>query len=441
MKLQMDTIKTIKLNQIQLSPNNPRLLNGAETQKEIIDTLFEKENVWQLLKDIAQHGLNPMENFGLQQIDNNKYLVFEGNRRICALKCMQKPDLAPNSYINRIKKIKVLKPITSVRASIVESEDDRILWMERMHNGTMNGAGRKPWDSRQSSNFGNKKKNELALQIIQYCVDIGLATHQEMDSKISTIQRFFSTPEVRASFGISSNKELISSFDDESFRTLMADYVELLRLGRSKEKALSRLNVNDRKEIASELLQNNSDKIKVVPQRSLLKKEADAINDQAKDISPSPPINKTSPTSKQVSHKYPATTGGEFLKISDTLDEAARKAKHYKLSALLFSITNLEVEKHTILILIAIGVILENLMRLINPSHTSGFHRGLNQNLTGFETSRKKTIEGVLTATYNIYNSTKHDTEYTFPAQLAHDTLKTLDPLLTILFNKISSKD
>lgn len=80
-----------------LDPKNPRHI-PIENQKEIISYLIENEKIKELAKDIAEKGMtNPLDLVGIITEDNKK-LVVEGNRRVCALKLLDKPSLAPKKY-------------------------------------------------------------------------------------------------------------------------------------------------------------------------------------------------------------------------------------------------------------------------------------------------------------------------------------------------------
>ncbi len=60
-----------------------------------------------MAKDIAEHGLNPLELLALITLDDTKagYYVSEGNRRICAIKLLNDPELAPAKHRKTFEKI------------------------------------------------------------------------------------------------------------------------------------------------------------------------------------------------------------------------------------------------------------------------------------------------------------------------------------------------
>ena len=91
--------RNISLDRIFLHHENPRH-EPYETQAQVIDWLCRNEEVSQLAHDICKNGLSPLDRFGLIQDhdtagDDATYIAAEGNRRLCALKLLTDPDLAP----------------------------------------------------------------------------------------------------------------------------------------------------------------------------------------------------------------------------------------------------------------------------------------------------------------------------------------------------------
>ena len=94
----------VEVDRIFLDQENPRH-KPYKTQAEVIDYLCNHESILSLARDIAKYGLNPIEQFALldddeSDEDNPAYIVAEGNRRICALKLLHDPDLAPAKLRN-----------------------------------------------------------------------------------------------------------------------------------------------------------------------------------------------------------------------------------------------------------------------------------------------------------------------------------------------------
>ncbi|ASI13761.1 hypothetical protein Mia14_0443 [Candidatus Mancarchaeum acidiphilum] len=99
--------KKVKTSDILLDPENPRLnLKPDASQSDIIRELFKQEEIIELIESIIENsGFYPSENIIVIKEENNKYKVLEGNRRVCAAKCMLNPDLAPSKYQLQIKEL------------------------------------------------------------------------------------------------------------------------------------------------------------------------------------------------------------------------------------------------------------------------------------------------------------------------------------------------
>src|SRR4051794_5770659 len=92
-------VDAVAVGRIFLALENPRH-EPFETEAQVIDYLCEKEDVYPLARDIAKHGLNPLERLALIELKKRQkgsgpanYYAAEGNRRICALKLLDDPEL------------------------------------------------------------------------------------------------------------------------------------------------------------------------------------------------------------------------------------------------------------------------------------------------------------------------------------------------------------
>ena len=94
----------IDVEAIYLDTNNPRH-EPLESQEEAIEKLCQDEYVLQLAQDIAENGINPLESFAVlieKRGRKTTYIAVEGNRRLCAIKLLQDPDLAPANIRKKI---------------------------------------------------------------------------------------------------------------------------------------------------------------------------------------------------------------------------------------------------------------------------------------------------------------------------------------------------
>ena len=208
----------ISLSNLYLDLQNPRYEEQA-SQNEALNTIAgeQKEKLLVLLRDIIANGLNPSD-IPIVMPDRervNGYIVLEGNRRIAALKLFKKPGILTNSglkqkysKLNEKHKGNIVK---SIECLVVENREEANLWIERKHEGEMNGAGTVRWDNVQKSRFLASKtgKDSKAVQLIDFmkAATNGDAEFAEQLGKVSAtnLERFVSTPDVRTVLGLEYN--------------------------------------------------------------------------------------------------------------------------------------------------------------------------------------------------------------------------------------------
>ena len=120
----------ISVMDIELDRENPRLnLSENASKKDVIDALFREANIDKLISSILEYGrVYPGENIIVVQ-ENNKYIVVEGNRRVCSLQCIINPELIPIEKREEIKEIIInsnidILNLKEIDADISPSRDD-----------------------------------------------------------------------------------------------------------------------------------------------------------------------------------------------------------------------------------------------------------------------------------------------------------------------------
>ncbi|MCM1234023.1 MAG: hypothetical protein NC489_28295 [Ruminococcus flavefaciens] len=103
------TTKEIQLDELYLDEKNPRFIVPPNpSQQSIVDYLIENEEVERLANDIAKSGgLNAGERVIVTE-ENERWIVLEGNRRICACKILMNPSLLANRRLASVDKISLL---------------------------------------------------------------------------------------------------------------------------------------------------------------------------------------------------------------------------------------------------------------------------------------------------------------------------------------------
>ena len=215
---------TILLSNLYLDLQNPRY-EEQKSQNDALNTIAgeQKGKLLVLLKDILENGLNPSD-VPIVMYDptrGNGYVVLEGNRRIAALKLYKKPGILTNVMVRqRYRKLHDEykgKAIKSVECLVVNSREEANLWIERKHEGEMNGAGTVRWDNVQKSRFlANKNgKDSRAVQLIDFIKAAAEGDKEVVDSlqKVSAtnLERLLGTPDVRSTLGLEYNHGEYSS--------------------------------------------------------------------------------------------------------------------------------------------------------------------------------------------------------------------------------------
>lgn len=209
------TIKKISVDKIQNYFENPRH-EIATNERETLKKLFESVGVQymvNLAEDIYKNGL-----MGGQQVtvvyneEIKKYIVYEGNRRIAAIKLLSNPDqfdFLDKATIDRIKRItKDGKKIGSVDCYITD-ESDALFIMERRHSGEDKGRGVKPWSPREKEAFFNRQNDKKS---ISYLIDVYVKRYFDgyditTIMPFTTLQRVFGNKSVRVSIGLDISDE------------------------------------------------------------------------------------------------------------------------------------------------------------------------------------------------------------------------------------------
>jgi hypothetical protein len=198
--------ENIPLGQLVVNPDNDR--HGHQSsEQDAVNWLFEHHGAYMmnLIEDVADLGeiLDPP----LVVKDGEKYIVFDGNRRVTALKALAGLVALSAPFDGRIVQFqKKFSPAeTYLVGSQVETRPDivdRIL--SRRHNGTDAGRGQLSWDPRAKANnaarVGGTQYYEISAAIEKYLEGVGYKTESKF--KRSTVFRLLNTKKRQERFGI-----------------------------------------------------------------------------------------------------------------------------------------------------------------------------------------------------------------------------------------------
>ncbi len=243
----MGQIKTIQLSEILNHNENPRHEignNQSDTLKRLFNTVGY-QNMLNLAEDIQKNGL-----LGNQQVvvvyseKLKKYIAYDGNRRIAALKLLK--NYEEYTFLDQVlrdkaKKIAQGKEILGSISCYVTDEEEAHHIMERLHSGEDKGRGLKQWGPKEKDIF-NARKN--GIKPMSHLIDIYVRKYfSELDINSilphTTIQRIFNTRDIKKEIGLNTDNE--DTFTLERIK-LVIDACEFIKqTGRDKGLAVTRI--------------------------------------------------------------------------------------------------------------------------------------------------------------------------------------------------------
>ena len=170
-----------------------------------------EQHMKNLAKDIAETG--EIYEPPLVAPEGDKFLVFDGNRRVTCLKVLDDPQKAPNAELQRY----FVDLRTNSHAGLpdriqcqVESDRERIdEILFRRHTGSQSGVGQSTWDDRTKANFVNRTGKGSAISVADE-IERKLATAGLLPGRRkiprSTLNRLLSSEAFRNRVGFSINR-------------------------------------------------------------------------------------------------------------------------------------------------------------------------------------------------------------------------------------------
>jgi hypothetical protein len=420
MKNALTKIQPIPVERIFLDLSNPRH-EPYKTEAEVIEYLCREEQVHSLARDISKIGINPLEIFAVIPADRKSgraqsFIVAEGNRRMCALKLLDDPDLAPAKYRKDFTKLSEESvKISEVPGIVFEDETELNLWKERIHGGVQGGVGRKPWNPEQKTRHIGDRKNVLAQTVLDYAEQKGFISAEQRRGKLTTAQRYLGNAFLRDALGLDSSNpdDIARDRPEQDFDVLLSKFSSDLVSG----KVNSRSNKDDIKRYSRDLAANKTVSGKRVGPESLMPNPTAA---KRKRRTPKKPVRPKHITYEQ--------------EISDKL----KAIPSYKLETIYYSICDISLEDHTPLISVGVWSFFECLTARCGRNPTTSFPDFLSKqkvNQLGF-TAREQvaSIRDAVQRISSYGNVTKHhDTSANFNGeQLANDMELLKDAILKL---------
>jgi hypothetical protein len=154
--------KEIPIDELRFDPRNPRLpttIDGHDTEA-VLKWMLKDASIIELMIAIGEKGYFPGEPILVTESEEvGIYDVIEGNRRLCAVKLLNNPGLAPTrrSSIETVSQEANFKP--QVLPSIIYEDRSDIL----AYLGYKHITGVKEWDSLAKARYLNELRDGVTL--------------------------------------------------------------------------------------------------------------------------------------------------------------------------------------------------------------------------------------------------------------------------------------
>lgn len=424
--------KTVRLDQLFLSMANPRH-EEVDGEPEAIERLCRTEDVDALARDIALHGTNPAERLILFPVDeaeelgdDTSYYVAEGNRRVCALKLLNDPDLAPAKIRDSITASAAgWAPPAELDAVVIRDEADRNLWLARIHDGAQGGRGRKSWNAEQKTRFFGGNRNVLAQSLLDYAERKGMLPPEDRKGRISHFSRLLSNELVKDALGVEGS----SSSDDPMRNRPEEDFDRVLR-ALLDEAGTKSLGSQVRKPEINEYARNVLQKIEDVSGERI----------EAEPLVPVTVEKEEPPATPRVKPAKPK--GAVNIKHDDEIARLLQSIGADKLTSLYYSICIINAAHHTPLLAIGAWSFFECLSGSLGRKDTVPFKDFYQKSkLESLGVGTGKELNGPLKALERIAdagNITKHHKiAANFHAPQLINDMETLRPVILATLKEI----
>lgn len=428
---------TVSLDQLFLAMDNPRH-EEVDGEPEAIDRLCRTEDIDALARDIARNGPNPAERLILYPVDEmaeingrTAYYVAEGNRRVCAMKLLNDPDLAPakirNSFVTSAAGW--TKP-AELDAVVIRDPEKRRHWLLRIHDGVQGGRGRKPWTAEQKTRFTGSGRNALAQAVLDYAEGGEMISKEDRRGRLSHLSRLLSNELVKDALGIDASRGA-----DDPMRNRPKEEFDIVLKEILAEAGAKSLGSQVRKEKIDHYARNTLQQLKGVTATRI---EGEPLIDVVTEVpaepgSSAPPlvaVQASKPPAKPVKPKSAANIASD-----DEITIGLEKLGSYKLKSLYYSICMINAEHHTPLIAVGVWCFFECLGASMGKEDKTAFKDYFSKSkLSSMGLGAGKELNAISTALNRISeygNVTKHhSTSAHFDTRQLINDVETLGPLM-----------
>ncbi len=211
LRMENQSIIELNLDEMHVSTENPRTKIVIDEIQAIHEIIFEQgDKIIELIKSIIEDGWI-IDDLPAICFENDKYIVYEGNRRISSLKCFFNPELLPQGnktaekfkkYINSFSKEEyknLRNKFNKIPVALHESKEIVYKYMEKRHApNNSKGDTLEKWSTLANERFRNEVvgKKTLVYSVFKEYKD-SFAVKDISQFPMSTLERVLKNPNVR----------------------------------------------------------------------------------------------------------------------------------------------------------------------------------------------------------------------------------------------------
>lgn len=208
--------KILSLKNLIVNTENYRFENVSDP-REALDVMVDdqRENLYNLAESMVDKGLNPTDIIQVypSASEKGKFVVLEGNRRIVALKLLNKPDLLEGNEVlkKKFKKLKeqnTISHLNQIECEIFNNPEEAQDWIAMKHGyAEKPGVSTEKWTPLQKGRYEERTsgKSSVLLQVLNLLSKsphVPVAVKSNIKNINTTnLSRLIEDPDVRAELG------------------------------------------------------------------------------------------------------------------------------------------------------------------------------------------------------------------------------------------------
>lgn len=235
-------VYAVPVDDIKLDIFNFRYYGQLNSQRDCFEAMLNDKNsgIENIAKDIAEHGLTPNPIL-ISQDEHGEWVVREGNRRIMALKILNKPSIIKEhnlySKFNALSKQHNDDVPETVDCITCDEETTILEYLDRLHGGYAGGIGRRDWSATNKTHYdmhrGKPGENALAIMAKELVKKEGISIKEPF--AITNLQRVLQNSGVQSKLKMSfDGKSITTAIEKPIFMNILKEIV--IRTGEKKAK-------------------------------------------------------------------------------------------------------------------------------------------------------------------------------------------------------------